>query len=175
MKTILFILLVVPFAVNAQKTAVCTIYLPQTLKKELLNIYYHNGKERKYVDVKSNNDSIVVHDTYYSQHLILFMGYTGVTPMQGYTALFYVGERPATIRLADRDSSQNVFSNIQVKNALDASTLGFKQMNQYISNEHDRVYAAYNRMMASPSNDAIKDTLEMLVSIELTKKMDYIR
>jgi peroxiredoxin len=175
MKAILFALMVIPFAVRSQKMAVCTIYLPQTIKKERLNIIYHNGKEVKRMQVKSNNDSIVVSDTYYTKHLILFLNYPGATPMDGCAAVFYIGDHPATIRLADTDPSQNVFSNVQVKNAVDASSLGFNQMYQYVSVEHDRVNAAYTKAMASPANDALKDTAMMLMNIELTKKMDYIR
>lgn len=175
MKAILFVLLVVPFIVSAQKKAVCTIYLPQTIKKERLNFYYHNGKEGKRMMVENNNDSVVVRDTFYTKYLILFINYPGATPTEGYSAVFYVGDRPATIRLADTDPSQDVFSNVKINNAVDARALGFNQMYQYISEEHDRVNAAYNRVMASPTNDAFKDTAMMLVNVELKKKMDYIR
>jgi thiol-disulfide isomerase/thioredoxin len=175
MKAILFALLMMPFAVRSQKNAVCTIYLPQTIKTERLSIYYYNGKERKFMEVKSNNDSIVVRDTYYMKHLILFIGYQGTTPTNGCGAVFYIGDRAATIRLADTDSSQNIFYHMQVKNAVDARSLGFNQMYQYTSEERDRVIAAVNKIMASPANDALKDTARMLANIELKKKMDYIR
>jgi thiol-disulfide isomerase/thioredoxin len=175
MKPILFILLLIPFAVKSQKKAVCTIYLPQTLKKEQLSICYYNGKEEKTLKVKSNNDSIVVRDTFYSQHLMLMLGYPGATPYHGYAAVFYVGQRPATIRLADTDSSKNVFSSIQVKNAVNASDQEYNQLWQYVSAEHERVIDAYNKVVASPTNDALKDTAKKLANIELKKRMDYIR
>lgn len=127
------------------------------------------------MNVKSDNDSIVVRDTFYTKHLILKINYPGATPRTGCSTVFYVGDRPATIRLADTDAPDNIFSNVQVRNAVNASSLGFNQMYQHISVEHDRVIDAYMRMMASPSNNAIKDTIEMLVGIELTKKLDYIR
>jgi thiol-disulfide isomerase/thioredoxin len=175
MKTILFFLLLVPFAVRSQKEAAFTIYLPQHVKQQQPGIYYYNGKDRKYVDVKNNSDPIIVRDTFYSQYLVLFLHYSGATPMQGYAAVFYIDERPATIRFSGTDSLKNPFSNVQVKNAVHATSRGFKQMYQYISKEHEQVYAAYRKAMASPTNDTLKDTIDMLVNIELTKKMDYIR
>lgn len=175
MKAILFVLVMTPIAILAQKKATCTIYLPQTINKTQLDIYYYNGKERKRVGVQSGGDSIIVRDIYYASRLVLFISYSGSTPLKSRSTVFYVDDRPATIRLMGADSPQNVFSNMQVKNAVHARSMGFNQMHRYISAEHNRVYAAYSKAVASPADNTFKDTVAMLVNIELTKKMNYIR
>jgi len=175
MKIILFALLLVPFAVRSQKEALITIRLPHTINRQQLGISYHNGKDRKFVEVTGNSDSIVIRDTYYSQHLVLFMNYAGVKPGQGYGAVFYVNDRPATIRLAVTESQKNIFSNAQVNNAVNATSLGYEQMYQYISKEHELINTAYDKLMASPQDTALKDSLTFMVQREYAKKMQYIR
>lgn len=175
MKIILIVLLLIPFAVRSQKEAVITILLPHTINKQQLGVSYHNGKERKYVDVTGNSDSIVIRDSCYSQQLLLFMNYSDADPRQGYGVVFYVSDRPATIRLTATEPKKNIFSNVQVKNAVNATFQGFEQMYQYISKEHERIITAYDKMMASPQDIALKDSLVFIVEKEYAKKMQYIR
>ena len=175
MKNILFALLLVPFAVKSQKEALVTIRLPHTINKQQLGISYHNGKDQKFVEITGNSDSIVIRDIYYSQHLLLFMNYTGAKPRQGCGAVFYVSDRPATIRLTDTEPKKDIFSNAQVNNAVNATSLGYEQMYQYISKDHELIITAYDKMMASPQDTALKDSLTIMVKREYAKKMKYIR
>jgi thiol-disulfide isomerase/thioredoxin len=175
LKNFLLVLLLVPFSVKSQKEAVITIWLPHTVNKQQVGISYHNGKDRKFVDVTGNSDSIVIRDTYYSQHLVLFMHYKGAKPGQGYGVVFYVNDRPATIQLAVNEPLKNIFSNVQVNNAVNATSLGFEQMYQYVSKEQEQINTAYDKMMVSPEKEAIRDTLRFIVQRQYEKKLQYIR
>lgn len=175
MKIILLVLLLVPFAVKSQKEAVITIWLPHSVNKQQVGISYHNGKDRKFVDVTGNGDSIVIRDIYYSQHLVLFIHYRGAKPGQGYGAVFYVNDHPAMIRLSVAEQQKNVFSNVQVNNAVNATSLGFEQMYQYISKEQEQLDITYDKMMASPENGALKDSLTFIVQRQYAKKLQFIR
>ena len=162
------ILLSFCFMANAQKTFSLIIENKSYLDSKNLHIYINNGKDEIEIERPFINNQLRISNLFYSKYATIIVVNSS---KHFYKNMFWISEKPATIALTSKDSTQNPLKDVRLNNAFTLTGMGGEKLENFIAKEQkefDESYQKWNKLRTDSLQNIFNEKVQKLINKRIT-------